>query len=108
MLLAQVSWCGHVQIAAANSEPLKAPGVWSEQWSDDGKVYYFNKYLNISKWTITDEERQLLVPNLDPYNNHLFMPLADFIHQPIAQELLHNGATFQVGVALLGCLLRRQ
>eukprot|EP00775_Hariotina_reticulata_P011842 gene11842-11986_t len=84
------------KIAAAKAEPLKAPGVWSEQRSDEGKIYYWNKYLNTSKWTLTDEERQRLVPNLDPYNNQLFMPLADFIQQPIARELLHNGETFQV------------
>jgi hypothetical protein len=35
-------------------------------------------------------------PVLDPYNNSLVMPLAEFVEHPIAAELLHNGATLQV------------
>lgn len=34
---------------------------------------------------------------LDPYNNSLVMPLADFIEHPLAHDLLHNGAAHQVG-----------
>ncbi len=33
---------------------------------------------------------------LDPYNNPLIMPLADFIDAPLVEELLHNGASLQV------------
>lgn len=72
-------------------------GVWSEQRSDEGQVYYWNKYLNMSKWTLDESEKQHLVPNLDPYNNRMFMPLAEFMRQPIAGELLHNGELLQVG-----------
>eukprot|EP00879_Flechtneria_rotunda_P003584 GHRR01003819.1.p1 GENE.GHRR01003819.1~~GHRR01003819.1.p1 ORF type:complete len:560 (+),score=179.50 GHRR01003819.1:87-1766(+) len=84
------------KIAAAKAEPLLPPGVWSEQRTDDGKVYYWNKLQNSSKWTLSDEEQQYLVPNLDPYNNRLFMPLQDFIKHPIATEVLHNGELLQV------------
>ena len=35
-------------------------------------------------------------PVLDPYNNSLVMPLAEWIEHPIAEELIHNGATLQV------------
>ena len=32
----------------------------------------------------------------DPYNNSLFMPLRQFIEEPIVKDLLHNGAALQV------------
>jgi hypothetical protein len=75
---------------------LCTTGVWSEQRSDEGQTYYWNKYLNQSKWTLDESEKQHLVPNLDPYNNRMFMPLAEFMRQPIAGELLHNGELMQV------------
>lgn len=36
-------------------------------------------------------------PVLDPYNNPLVTPLAEWVELPIAHELLHNAATLQVG-----------
>ncbi|KAL0055720.1 hypothetical protein WJX82_003741 [Trebouxia sp. C0006] len=33
---------------------------------------------------------------LDPYQNSLVMPLAEFIEHPLADELVHNGQTLQV------------
>ncbi|KAF8067374.1 hypothetical protein HT031_002422 [Scenedesmus sp. PABB004] len=104
------------RMAKAKAEPLVAPGVWSEQRADDGRLYYWNKFQNTSKWSLSAEERKHLVPNLDPYNNRLFMPLAEFIKQPIATELLHNGEFMQVlgltnyshwdkAAELRGCLL---
>lgn len=33
---------------------------------------------------------------LNPYSNPLVMPLADFIEHPLAHELVHNGAAYQV------------
>lgn len=50
-------------------------GVWAEQRADDGRRYYWNKYTNTSKWELTEEEKQRLVPNLDPYNNDMVMSL---------------------------------
>ena len=35
-------------------------------------------------------------PPLDPYNNPLAMPLAEFLDAPIVADLLHNGAALQV------------
>ncbi len=35
---------------------------------------------------------------LDPYNNSLVMPLHEWVEHPIAEELMHNGATLQVRV----------
>ena len=32
----------------------------------------------------------------DPYDNGLFMPLRQFIEEPIVKDLLHNGAALQV------------
>lgn len=37
---------------------------------------------------------------VDPYNNQYVIPLADFIEHPIAHELVHNGQTLQVSLAL--------
>lgn len=49
-------------------------------------------------------------PVLDPYNNSLVMPLHEWVEHPIAEELLHNGATLQArgrwgGRALSSCWL---
>lgn len=84
------------KITALKAEPLKAPGVWAEQRADDGRRYYWNKFANTSKWELTPEEKEHLVPNLDSYNNPLVMSLEDFIRNPIATELLHNGELLQV------------
>ena len=35
----------------------------------------------------------------DPYDNGLYMPLHDFIEEPIVKDLLHNGAALQVRCA---------
>jgi hypothetical protein len=51
---------------------------------------------------LDESEKQHLVPNLDPYNNRMFMPLAEFMRQPIAAELLHNGELMQVRAAAVG------
>jgi hypothetical protein len=56
-----------LQVTALKSVPLTAPGVWSEQRADDGRRYFYNKFANVSKWELSEEERQRLVPNLDPY-----------------------------------------
>ena len=53
----------------------------------------------MSKWVLSAEEQALLRPALDPYHNPLVMPLEEFVRHPIAQELLHNGQTFQVRTA---------
>lgn len=86
-------------VRQSSCKHVPTTGVWSEQRSDDGQVYYWNKFLNMSKWTLDESEKQHLVPNLDPYNNRMFMPLAEFMKQPIARELLHNGELMQVGAA---------
>ena len=36
------------------------------------------------------------LPPLDPFNNSLIMPLAEFIEHPMARDVVHNGAAFQV------------
>lgn len=45
----------------------------------------------------------------DPYNmDEMVMPLHDYINDPIAQDIVHNGATFQVtefALFLSGCFL---
>eukprot|EP00877_Chromochloris_zofingiensis_P003280 jgi/Chrzof1/12953/Cz07g13220.t1 len=62
----------------------------------DGKTYYYNKRLNTSKWDINPLEREALVAPLNPYDNEIVMPLAEFVKHPIADELLHDGQAFQV------------
>ncbi len=47
-------------------------------------------------WVLPDAEA-----TLNPYNNSLVMPLHEFVEHPIAEELLHNGATLQVGLVAL-------
>ena len=32
----------------------------------------------------------------DPYDNPLYMPLHQFVEEPMVQEMLHNGASLQV------------
>jgi hypothetical protein len=52
-----------------------AAGVWAEQRADDGRRYYWNKFTNTSKWELSEEEKVHLVPNLDPYDNPMVLPL---------------------------------
>ena len=49
-----------------------------------------------------------VLPSLDPYDNHLVMSLKDFANHPIARELLHDGASFQVhpGAGAVGARCR--
>ena len=54
------------------------------------------KALGQSVWNLTEEQQKLLLPPLDPYDNPHVMSLLEFAKHPIAQELIHNGQTFQV------------
>ncbi|GFH33118.1 uncharacterized protein HaLaN_32440, partial [Haematococcus lacustris] len=80
--------CGGQAVQAVQCVRLAA-GHWIHITHPDGSQYYFNKVLNSSRWNLTEEERQRLLPPLDPYNNPLVMPLHEFIRHPIAKELLH-------------------
>ncbi len=51
---------------------------------------------DVSKWNLSAKEFEFLLPPLDPYNNPLVLPLAEFADHAIAAELLHNGQSFQV------------
>ncbi len=65
---------------------------WRDYKDSKNRTYYFNDRTNTSVWTLPDAKDVL-----DPYDNLLVMPLAEFVEHPIARELLHNGATLQVG-----------
>lgn len=67
------------------------PTAWRDYLSPDNKTYYWNEAKNQSVWVLPDAEAVL-----DPYNNSLVMPLHEWVEHPIAEELLHNGATLQV------------
>ena len=49
--------------------------------------------LNVQARLLTDDDNPL-----DPYNNSMVLPLAEFIEHPLAHELVHNGETLQVCV----------
>lgn len=74
--------------------------AWMEVKSVDGEHWYYNAYRKESKWSLSEDELQHLLPPIDPYNNTLVMSLEDFANHPVAQELLHNGASFQVRCVL--------
>ena len=81
---------------AQDSVSTPPEGNWVLIHHPDGDEFYYNKLLEQSKWNITDEERERLLPPLNPYDNPIYMSLLDFIKHPISSELLHNGQTFQV------------
>ncbi|PNW88282.1 hypothetical protein CHLRE_01g022600v5 [Chlamydomonas reinhardtii] len=86
------------KVAAAQAVPQPEGGRWIEV-EQDGERWFHNKALNVSRWNLTDEEAGLnggVLPLLDPYDNELVMSLREFAQHPIATELLHNGAAFQV------------
>ena len=59
---------------------------------------------NVQAAAYTESEVIGELPPLDPYHNPLVMPLEEFARHPIAQELLHNGQTFQVGECVEACV----
>lgn len=64
--------------ATTSSSPqLTEPhaGVWTIQRNPDGTRFYYNRALNASKAQLSEEEQQLLVPELDAYDNDVVMPL---------------------------------
>lgn len=69
---------------------------WIHVFHPDGDDFYVNKVKQLSKWNLSQDESASLLPDMDPYNNPLVMPLEEFVEHPIAQELLHDGQTFQV------------
>ncbi|KIY96433.1 hypothetical protein MNEG_11528 [Monoraphidium neglectum] len=79
-----------------SSRPRDPAGHWVEYSTKEGRPYYYNKMRNVSRWELTEAEKPRLLPPLNPYDNDLVMPLAEFVHHPIAKELLHNGEAFQV------------
>ncbi|GLI61460.1 hypothetical protein VaNZ11_003852 [Volvox africanus] len=84
------------KVPVAQAKELPPGGVWAEMENKAG-AYFFNKVTNQTKESLTEAEAALgIVPMLDPYDNELVISLKDFAKHPIASELLHNGATFQV------------
>lgn len=71
-------------------------GNWITARHPNGQTFYHNCYLRKSVWNLTDAQRAAFRPPLDPYDNPLVMSLAEFVRHPIAEELLHNGQTYQV------------
>ncbi|GBF98742.1 hypothetical protein Rsub_11291 [Raphidocelis subcapitata] len=85
--------------ATAKADAEKAaggPGHWLQLATEEGRTYYWNKARNTSKWQLDEADKPHLVPPLDPYNNPLTMPLAEFAAHPLAVDLVHNGEAFQV------------
>ena len=72
------------------------PSSWIEIDHPDGRVFYYSKQLRMSKWNLSADERDFLLPPLHPYNNPLVMSLSKFVQHPIAKDLLHNGQTAAV------------
>jgi hypothetical protein len=62
-----------------------AGGVWAPFKDENGRRYYYNKALNVTRWELSEEEKGAELPPLNPYDNPLAMPLAQFIEHPIAQ-----------------------
>ena len=75
--------------------------AWVESISKkSGRTYYYHRKSRESKWELTEEEREKLLPVLDPYNNSLIIPLAAFVEFPMAEELVNNAMTYQVSISL--------
>lgn len=58
-------------------------------------------YWNISDWTEQREARRLKGPTYETNNDsydmgNIVMPLHEYINDPVARDIIHNGATFQV------------
>ncbi|KAI7840366.1 hypothetical protein COHA_005910 [Chlorella ohadii] len=67
------------------------PTAWRDYRSPKNRTYWWNEAKNSSVWVLPPPEAVL-----DPYNNSLVMPLHEWVEHPIAEELMHNGATLQV------------
>ncbi len=63
-------------------------GFWKEHTTPDGSRYYHNEVRNVSKWTLSDEEKARMSAPINPYDNELVMPLREFVRHPIAQVIL--------------------
>eukprot|EP00798_Chlamydomonas_sp_ICE-L_P026326 gene26326-17421_t len=87
----EINW----EMEESQRSEVDSQGKWINVKHPDGSVYYYNKVLAKSKWNLSQEELQNLLPPLDPYDNALFMSLREFSRTAIAHELLHNGATYQ-------------
>ena len=97
-----VSQClASVQVKARRDELVH--GQWMQLQGEDGATFYYNRLLNETAVKLNKEQQKYLVaeamPPLNPYDNHMYMPLTDYIQTPEAAELLHNGQTLQVCMA---------
>ena len=90
--------CGRVQFETLKED--RRHGRWIAYRTAQNEVAYFNRLLNTTAYTLTDEQRPYLLtqplPRLDSYDNELYMPLLDYVRHPVSAELLHNGQTLQV------------
>lgn len=50
-------------------------GNWAEIYNQDGSSFFMHTITDEQKDTLTEEEKQHLLPAVDPYNNDLVMPL---------------------------------
>ncbi|GMH37196.1 hypothetical protein BSKO_05069 [Bryopsis sp. KO-2023] len=83
----------HARRKELSNDPLPN---WLPAMSEDGKTYYWHRETKESKWNLTEAERSDALPFLDPFDNPLYIPIKEFVEEPIADEVLNNGMTFQV------------
>ena len=50
-------------------------GSWVQVYDDEGAVSYLNTHTQEEKDELSAEEQQQLLPNINPYDNELVMPL---------------------------------
>jgi hypothetical protein len=96
-----------IWVRQVKQAPTKA--TTDEGKGKESKFVYFNRALNETRDTLDDlstrsndnekeeeEEEVVLLDDLDPYNNSVAMPLAEFIQLPEVHHLLHNNELFQI------------
>lgn len=87
----------------SNSDSNLGAGGRADAWAHvrhpDGDRFFYNAARGESKWLLSaeEQEQEVVLPELDPYNNPLAMSLEEFVEHPIAGELLHDGQAYQVG-----------
>lgn len=80
------------------SSSLSKPNIWVRQHNASSKSFvYYNRVMNETREDLEGlDDGQLVLGDLDPYDNPLVMSLADFVKLPEVHDLLHNNQLYQL------------
>ena len=86
----------HAERKAREREGIPDADAWVRHFDamDSSRVTYYNRAANATEEVPPPGAKVL--PDLDPYDNEVVMPLSEFVRLPEVRQVIHNNQAYQV------------